>query len=200
MFLSCALCNFLLWEGRQRPDHTQASGCPGEPPGASQAVSNRHRRAHQPLRAPGVSDSQLSKQMHTCAGTSGGRPNRTRELQRQRGSSLNLPFSFDLCPTFLWCSTSPLVCFLHLLSLGGSGLCSSTDLHLRNTALDFQRRLRAHPSSRINSAFTERVSCCPSECFSPPQGTELGGRGMHHFSCILHVFNDIFSPMFCSSL
>lgn len=61
------------------------------------------------------------------------------------------------------------ICFL-LVSLGGSGLCSSANLHLRNTSLGFQRHPRARPFSRMNSAFTERVSCSPSERFSPRLG------------------------------
>ena len=180
-FLSCTLCNLLLREGRQRPDHTQASGCPGEPP--RRIPGSEQPAPPSPPTTPstrGQRQSAVQTDAHVC----GDRWRKTQQnqraprLQRQRGGSLNLPFSFDLRPYLPLLLHFTPVCFLPLVSLGGSGLCSSTNLHLGNTALGFQRHLRACPSSRTNLAFTERVSCSPSEHlsprlgdFSPPQGT-----------------------------
>lgn len=69
---------------------------------------------------------QLSKQRDTCAG----KARATRDILGSRGSSLNLPFSFDLHPSSLCSSALPRVCFPPLLSRGGSDLCSTLELLL----------------------------------------------------------------------
>lgn len=145
----CALCNLLLWEGRQRPDHTHrlwaAPASPQEHP-RQRATSAAEPTNH----FGGQRRSAVQTDAHVCRDWWTQQNQRAPWLQRQRGGSLNLPFSFDLRPAFLRCFTSPPGCFLPLFSLGGSGLCLSADLHLGNTALGFQRHLRACPSSRIN--------------------------------------------------
>lgn len=121
-FLSCALYNPWLWEGRKaapRP-HT-GSRLPWKAPGASQPPA--------PTPRGNWGQAQLYKQKDICTG----KARATRDIPVSRGVSLNLPFSFDLHLSSLCCSASLHDCsFPSLVSLffPEPDVCSTLELLL----------------------------------------------------------------------